>query len=50
MIYRKMKKEEKAEKVKTAKEEVMMTNDLQISKDVEVKIIVESQDMEQQEI
>ncbi|XP_053466212.1 urea transporter 2-like isoform X2 [Ictalurus furcatus] len=41
MFYRKMKKEEKAEKVIKANNEVQMKEDLQISKDVEVKIMVE---------
>ncbi|XP_060762983.1 urea transporter 2 isoform X3 [Neoarius graeffei] len=50
MIYMKMKKEEKAEKVKTVKEEVIVINDLQISNDVEVQTTVESQDMELQEV
>lgn len=46
----KMKKEEKAKKVKTVKEEVIVINDLQISNDVEVQTTVESQDMELQEV
>ncbi|XP_053530605.1 urea transporter 2 [Ictalurus punctatus] len=46
MFYRKMKKEEKAEKVIKANNEVQMKEDLQISKDVEVRIMVESQDKE----
>lgn len=46
MFYRKMKK---AEKVQKKKDEEQMKKDLPISKDVEVTIMVESQDKEQEE-
>lgn len=43
MFYRKIKKEEKAEKVKKINNELQITKDSQIStEDVEVKIMVES--------
>ncbi|KAG9261852.1 urea transporter 2-like [Astyanax mexicanus] len=50
IYYLKMKKEEKAEKLKAAKEQVeLQEKEAQIAKDEEVKITIESQEREQQE-